>query len=319
MQSTGLFWQCADDLFEGFPAMNLNLPRELRLGRRVGPCLLESELGHGSFGKVYGALQVRPDKREEALKVIAKASVTKTRHASALHREIRLHGQLQHQHVVRLHGAMHGPLHIFLRMERASGPTLFRAMRSACGCLPIDRAQRYQRQLADAIAYCHSQSVAHRDLKPENIALDSDGSDIKVLDFGCCVPTGLRRADVVGTFPFMAPETFVASKSMRYEPSAVDVWACAVILLEMLCGVNQLSRMLGWSDSTSATPARYGELASYFEDRSAVRQVLAEKLGGVDNDLEELLRGSLAVSCEHRWTAALMAESPWLVSGLLLE
>lgn len=102
--------------------------------------------------------------------------------------------------------------------------------------LRTEDTKRYQGQLASAVAYCHKQGVAHRDLKPENIAFDASGRDIKVLDFGCAVIADRPRTDVVGSFPFMAPEVFVASSSAVYEPKHVDVWACAVILLEMMCG-----------------------------------------------------------------------------------
>merc|ERR1712176_1011532 len=37
-------------------------------------------------------------------------------------------------------------------------------------------------QLADAIAYLHSENVLHRDLKPDNIGFDIHG-DLKVFDF----------------------------------------------------------------------------------------------------------------------------------------
>lgn len=73
--------------------------------------------------------------------------------------------------------------------------------------MPLEDAKRFQSQLADAVAYCHTQGVAHRDLKPENIALDALGIDIKLLDFGCSVqacglcPPGVPSWLMLGVHP----------------------------------------------------------------------------------------------------------------------
>lgn len=311
--ASGLFWQCVDRVFTGFPLMESRLPADLKHGTRVGHCVFESALGQGSFGKVYGATNLQTGTRE-AVKVISKSSIKSVKHVSAVHREMRMHARLEHRHIIALHGVMHGPLHLFLRMEEASKGNLFVKLKAVAGALPVEDTKRYQGQLASAVAYCHKQGVAHRDLKPENIAFDASGRDIKVLDFGCAVIADRPRTDVVGSFPFMAPEVFVASSSAVYEPKHVDVWACAVILLEMMCGVHQLNRMLGWARSTAAAPERKAELVEYFSDEFAIRRVVQGCFGQAEGegDLEALLRGAMEVEPERRWSAAEMAESPWL-------
>ena len=42
------------------------------------------------------------------------------------------------------------------------------------------------RQIANALAHCHSHNIAHRDIKPENLlyASSADDSPLKLADFG---------------------------------------------------------------------------------------------------------------------------------------
>lgn len=309
--AASLFWQSVDRLLRGFPAMDASLPAALAPKVRVGPCVLEAMLGQGIFSKVYSTLDEHT-MQGEALKVIPKSGLAESRAVRALHKEMDLHRRLEHPHIVKLVGVLHGPKHIFLRLELASAGTLVTAMQGSGGVLPEERAKRLQGQLVDAVAYCHKKGVAHRDLKPENIGLEAAGSDIKVLDFGCCVPTTCRRIDIAGSFPFMAPEVYVASKVCPYAPAAVDAWACAMILLEMLCGAQCFQQLLGWDRRTLVAPQRYTELSQCFGDGSPVGGVLEKHLGRVEVDLEELLAGGFTVNAEQRWSARRMAESQWL-------
>jgi len=47
-------------------------------------------------------------------------------------------------------------------------------------------ADRFVRQLLDAISYLHSHQVLHLDLKPDNILLTRINDDVKLIDLGCC-------------------------------------------------------------------------------------------------------------------------------------
>ena len=54
--------------------------------------------------------------------------------------------------------------------------------------LPVDEALQVAREVADALAYAHSQGVIHRDIKPENILLS--GGHALVADFGIACAVG---------------------------------------------------------------------------------------------------------------------------------
>lgn len=62
--ASGLFWQAADRLFQDFPKIDLGLPAEVETGTRLGPCVVESVLGQGSFGKVFSATNIDTSEKE---------------------------------------------------------------------------------------------------------------------------------------------------------------------------------------------------------------------------------------------------------------
>ena len=86
-------------------------------------------------------------------------------------------------------------------------------------------------QVAEALAYAHSQKVLHRDIKPSNLLLDRHGT-IWVTDFGLAKEEGTNlteAGDVVGTLRYLAPERFNGVSDVRG-----DVYSLGLTLYEML-------------------------------------------------------------------------------------
>lgn len=66
-------------------------------------------------------------------------------------------------------------------------------------------ADKFLRQLLDAVGYLHSHQVLHLDLKPDNILLTYINDDVKLIDLGCCYTDTFQ--DTTGhTNRFAAPE-----------------------------------------------------------------------------------------------------------------
>lgn len=66
-------------------------------------------------------------------------------------------------------------------------------------------ADKFVRQLLDAVGYLHSHQVLHLDLKPDNILLTRINGDVKLIDLGCCYTDAFP--DTTGhTDAFAAPE-----------------------------------------------------------------------------------------------------------------
>jgi eukaryotic-like serine/threonine-protein kinase len=103
-------------------------------------------------------------------------------------------------------------------------------------------------KVLEALAYAHgfrrgdgsSAEVLHRDISPGNILLDVEGR-VRLVDFGIArmeantgelykTETGVLK----GKLAFLAPELFAGMAPSR----ASDLYACAVILYQMLAGAN---------------------------------------------------------------------------------
>jgi len=93
---------------------------------------------------------------------------------------------------------------------------------------------RIGRQVAEGLAYAHSQGILHRDVKPSNLLIDHRGT-VWIADFGLAKAfddegEGLTRTgDIIGTLRFMAPERFEG----RSDPRS-DIYALGATLYELL-------------------------------------------------------------------------------------
>jgi WD40 repeat protein/tetratricopeptide (TPR) repeat protein len=87
-------------------------------------------------------------------------------------------------------------------------------------------------QVAEALAFAHSQGTLHRDVKPSNLLLDNQGT-IWVTDFGLAKASDsadlTHSGDIVGTIRYMAPERFKGLSDARS-----DIYSLGLTLYEML-------------------------------------------------------------------------------------
>jgi WD40 repeat protein/serine/threonine protein kinase/tetratricopeptide (TPR) repeat protein len=87
-------------------------------------------------------------------------------------------------------------------------------------------------QVAEALAYAHSQRTLHRDIKPSNLLLDTHGT-VWVTDFGLAKAADsddlTESGDIVGTVRYMAPERFTGHADARS-----DIYSLGLTLYELL-------------------------------------------------------------------------------------
>jgi len=309
--SRSMFWQSVHRIYKSFPEMEEDILAMPQIGDVVGPCRLEKLMGRGGMGEVYCARNVEDNSRE-AVKVVDKSTLSGLDAVGALVREIECLDRLRHEHIIALRGAMHGPNHIFIFMDLAGPRNLVHVLRDAGGALRTKVAQSYQAQLMSAIAHCHDKNVAHRDLKPENIVVSACNSRITLVDFGLAVPCHKPCRGAAGTMPFVAPEILAANRMRPYRSAPCDIWGASVVLLEMLCGMGKLNRMLGWCKNIEPCAQRAEELRSYFSAPDAIRNAFAEDRIDVEDDLLELLQGMLQPDAKQRLTASEIVGRAWL-------
>jgi len=213
------------------------LPEATLTGRRVGPYLIESQIGHGGMGSVWRAR--RTDGRFEGLVAI------KLVHAHWLGRageerfrvEGRLLAQLDHPNIARLidAGVMEGA-QPYLVLEYVEGEPID-AYCERAGLDVRARVALFQGVLA-AVGHAHSHLIIHRDLKPANILVTRTGS-VKLLDFGVAK---LLTPDTIGALTQTSAQAltpqYAAPEQLLGQPvtTATDVYALGLVLYVLLTG-----------------------------------------------------------------------------------
>lgn len=210
-------------------------------GDRVGPYTVIRLIGKGGMGEVWvakrtdGAFQ-----REVALKVCnIDHSPQKIRERLARERDVL--ASLEHPNIARFYDAgMDDREQPFIAMEYIDGITLKDYVVN--NHADVQAVCRLVAQVLTAIQYAHQQLVVHRDLKPNNILVRPDEA-VSLLDFGIAkildestqtseVTQLTRDAGYALTPSYAAPEQLRGATIS----TATDVFACGVILYELLTG-----------------------------------------------------------------------------------
>jgi len=189
-------------------------------------------LGRGKFGRVYLARE-KNTHYMVALKMMFKSELVKDRMEHQVRREIEIQTHLNHPNILKLLTYFWDEKKIYLILEFAQEGELFKVLNNA----PHKRfdeptAAYYLRQVADALRYCHMQSVIHRDIKPENLLLFSHHV-VKLADFGWSVHAPSKsRNTMCGTIDYLPPEMVDSQIYNEF----VDNWCLGVLCYEFLCG-----------------------------------------------------------------------------------
>ena len=124
------------------------------------------------------------------------------RYQEALRKEFETGYQLEHPNLVRYISLDDD----YILMEYVDGETLSTRLATQPDYFRNRKnTDKFLHQLLDVVGYLHSHQVLHLDLKPDNILLTRIGSDVKLIDLGCCYTDTFP--DTTGhTNTFAAPE-----------------------------------------------------------------------------------------------------------------
>ncbi|MER6265759.1 Stk1 family PASTA domain-containing Ser/Thr kinase [Streptomyces sp900105755] len=193
---------------------------------------VDARIAVGGMATVYRALDIRLD-RVLALKVMHPALAADGSFVERFIREAKSVARLAHPNVVQVYDQGADRSYVYLAMEYVAGCTLRDVLRER-GALQPRAALDILEPVLAALGAAHRAGFVHRDMKPENVLIGDDGR-VKVADFGL-----VRSVDsvtsttgaVLGTVSYLAPEQV---ESGAADPR-VDVYACGVVLYEMLTG-----------------------------------------------------------------------------------
>lgn len=194
---------------------------------------VDARIAVGGMATVYRALDTRLD-RVLALKVMHPALAVDGAFVERFIREAKSVARLAHPNVVQVFDQGTDGSYVYLAMEYIAGCTLRDVLRER-GALQPRAALDILEPVLAALGAAHRAGFVHRDMKPENVLIGDDGR-VKVADFGL-----VRSVDtvtsttgaVLGTVSYLAPEQM---EQPGAADARVDVYACGVVLYEMLTG-----------------------------------------------------------------------------------
>jgi serine/threonine protein kinase len=267
---------------------------------------VERSLGCGSYAEIFVAY----DQRHNHLPVIIKALNTSLQGTPDMELERTLVENFQneaialdkvrHPYIIRRlgHGSaadLTGKVFHYLVLEYMAGGDLL----SLCSRrpLPLSQASVYFEQIAEALAYAHSQQVIHRDIKPKNLLLSENHEVVKIADFGVAKMTQVDsdyEITRVGTNVYAPPEHHPDSDSdMMHEkltPSA-DVYSLAKTIYTTMTGraPRQFSRKPISSLPAELTAEVWGqELLRVLQKATAMR--VAERYASIHQFWEDFAK-----------------------------
>ncbi len=214
-------------------AIGSNLRAVLSTG--LGRFRILSLLGEGEHATVYRAYDPILE-RDVALKVPRQAVLKTAKVLDRFLGEAKALARLRHPRIVPVYEAGCAGGRHYIAMALIEGRSLAEQLIERP--IPLDRAVEIVAELAEALAYAHTQGIVHRDVKPANIRVDDHGA-VYLMDFGIAyrpdsgevtLPPGV----ILGTPAYLAPEQ--AEGGQTNVLPASDQYSLGVVFYELLCG-----------------------------------------------------------------------------------
>lgn len=247
---------------------------------------IDARIAAGGMATVYRALDTRLD-RVLAVKVMHPSLAADASFVQRFILEAKSVAGLAHPNVVGVYDQGTDGGHVFLAMEYVPGCTL-RDVLNDRGALQPRAALDILEPVLAALGAAHRAGFVHRDMKPENVLIGDDGR-VKVADFGLVravnTNTTASTGTVLGSVSYLAPEQIERSSQVGADPR-VDVYACGVMLYEMLTGAKPHS-------GEHAARVLYQHLHEDVEPPSAA-------VPGLPAQLDDLVAAAAARSPEER-------------------
>jgi hypothetical protein len=241
------------------------------IGARIGPWILDKELGRGGMGCVYLAHRVEgagnvgdgPSVADAssslaAIKILASELAVEPGFLARFQREIDILRKLDHPNIVRFLGSGQQDGRPYFVMEYIPGPS-FETLLVQRGRLLWTEVLDLAWQIAPALKHAHDRGVIHRDLKPSNLLLASSSPPAQSVGDGPKNPSRTLRADenevlvkladfgiaslfasphltvtggIVGTAEYLSPEQAAGKPVTRRS----DLYSLGVVLYTLLTG-----------------------------------------------------------------------------------
>ena len=204
---------------------------------------IEDELGAGSMGRVYKAMQEKTG-RHVALKIMP-ICLDSSYWIYRFREEKKLLARLSHPNVATVHDAGIGEKgRPYIALELLDGLPLTEYADK--NCLSIDQRLDLFVEICRGLTHAHQRGILHCDIKPSNIlVIEREGRAIpKIIDFSIArtLDADETGPPPMGTPEYMSPEQAGAQGGELDTRS--DIYALGSLLFELLIGEPPLARAL---------------------------------------------------------------------------
>ncbi|XP_049448038.1 serine/threonine-protein kinase TAO1 [Epinephelus fuscoguttatus] len=224
------------------------------------------EIGHGSFGAVYFARDIRTNE-VVAIKKMSYSGKQSNEKWQDIIKEVKFLQRIRHPNSIEYKGCYLREHTAWLVMEYCLG--------SASDLLEVHKKPLQEVEIAaithgalQGLAYLHSHNMIHRDVKAGNILLTEPGQ-VKLADFGSASIASPANS-FVGTPYWMAPEVILAMDEGQYD-GKVDIWSLGITCIELaerkppLFNMNAMSALYHIAQNESPT-LQSSEWTEYFRN-----------------------------------------------------
>eukprot|EP00026_Physarum_polycephalum_P000640 Phypoly_transcript_00641.p1 GENE.Phypoly_transcript_00641~~Phypoly_transcript_00641.p1 ORF type:complete len:1297 (+),score=194.44 Phypoly_transcript_00641:293-4183(+) len=192
--------------------------RELEVG---------SELGEGSFGKVYRGVYKGAD---VAVKKLKQQKMSRQQ-LDEFAQEAAVMTGLRHPNIVLFMGVCLEPANICIVTELMQKGSLFDILHDENVKLPFPLIMHMAQDILQGLYFIHSSGFVHRDLKSLNLLVDKKWS-IKISDFGLSCTKAQASTYAQISLLWTAPEVLMMTPGCYSEKS--DIYSFGIILWEMI-------------------------------------------------------------------------------------
>ncbi len=292
-------------------------------GRRIGPYLIQEQIGQGGMGAVYRAERADDAFRKTVAVKVVRSGVDSDEIQRRFQQERQILAALDHPNIARLLDGGSTPEGLpYFVMEYVEGIPIDQY----CDANKMTVAARLRlfRTVCDAVQYAHQNLIVHRDLKPSNILVTKTGV-VKLLDFGIAKllphPGSETMLHVTKQGVHLMTPAYASPEQVQNLriTTATDVYSLGVVLYELLTGhppyrlnsrrmLHDIVRIICEEEpakpSVVITQEHVGPAPVTAEQVSAVREGKPAKLKRcLTGDLDNILLMSLRKEPQRRYAS----------------
>lgn len=238
-------------------------------------------IGEGGNGKVFNGLVRVESMNDEPPKTMQVAVKTADKRNDLSAEQIEKMAEMRHPNVIRTFAYSENDTSVDVIMELCWG-SLEKLMNTISFELSDEHKIDILLQIADGMAYYHSNNIVHRDLKPANVVLNTKPTNVHALAF--VLYKIIDPSTSCGTIAYMSPEAV----DDKYSKES-DVYAFGILTWELL------TEQQPFEEFTDILPLAY---------HIGIKRNTPPIPDDMDEDLAELLKDTWRQNLNERPTFA---------------